>query len=105
MLLSDEQRMVRDAARTFAREQLAPHSAEWDRTAAFPRDALRAYEGARYHRIARTQQEAHRQARIYGLTGTAAFVRNLGMRALGGERLRARYDWLYNWRPPEFVSA
>ena len=42
MLLSDEQRMVRDAARTFAREQLAPHSAEWDRTAAFPRDALRA---------------------------------------------------------------
>jgi len=42
MLLSDEQRMIRDAARTFAREQLAPHSAEWDRTAAFPRDALRA---------------------------------------------------------------
>jgi len=42
MLLSDEQRMVRDAARTFAREQLAPHSAEWDRTATFPRDALRA---------------------------------------------------------------
>jgi hypothetical protein len=42
MLLSDEQRMIRDAARTFAREQLAPHSAAWDRTAAFPRDALRA---------------------------------------------------------------
>lgn len=42
MLLSEEQRMIRDAARTFAREQLAPHSAEWDRTAAFPRDALRA---------------------------------------------------------------
>lgn len=42
MLLNDEQRMIRDAARTFAREQLAPHSAEWDRTAAFPRDALRA---------------------------------------------------------------
>jgi hypothetical protein len=25
------------------------------------------------------------------------------MRLLGGERLRARYDWLYNWQPPEIV--
>lgn len=34
--------MIRDAARTFSRERLAPHSAEWDRSATFPRDALRA---------------------------------------------------------------
>ena len=70
-----------------------------------PRDALRAYEGARYHRIARAQQEARRQARIYGLSSPAALVRNLAMRALGGERLRARYDWLYDWQPPELFSA
>jgi hypothetical protein len=23
------------------------------------------------------------------------------MRAMGGERLRSRYDWLYTWHPPE----
>lgn len=70
-----------------------------------PSDALRAYEGARWHRTMRAQQAARRQARIYGLSGPEAFVRNLAMRAMGGEKLRARYDWLYSWRPPErFVS-
>ena len=42
MLLTEEQRMIRDAARTFSRQRLAPHSAEWDRSATFPREALRA---------------------------------------------------------------
>ena len=41
MLLTDEQRMIRDTARDFARGQLAPHSAEWERTSTFPRAALR----------------------------------------------------------------
>jgi len=40
MLLSDEQRMVRDMARDFARERLAPFAAEWDRSAAFPAEAV-----------------------------------------------------------------
>jgi salicylate hydroxylase len=66
-----------------------------------PADALRAYEGARWHRTARAQQFSRRQSRIYGLTGPEAFARNLAMRAMGGEKLRARYDWLYNWRPPQ----
>ena len=66
-----------------------------------PADALRAYEGARWHRTARVQQFSRRQNRIYGLTGPEALVRNLTMRAMGGERLRARYDWLYSWRPPQ----
>lgn len=69
-----------------------------------PADALRAYEGARRLRTARAQQASRRQARIYGLTGPEALIRNLGMRLLGGERLRARYDWLYNWQPPEFIA-
>jgi alkylation response protein AidB-like acyl-CoA dehydrogenase len=42
MLLTEEQRMVRDAAREFARRELAPHSAEWERTATFPRAAVQA---------------------------------------------------------------
>jgi len=70
-----------------------------------PCDALRAYEGARHHRTARAQQASQRQARIYGMTGPEALIRNLAMRVLGGEKLRARYDWLYSWQPPEFVPT
>lgn len=70
-----------------------------------PCDALRAYEGARHHRTARAQQMSRRQGRIYGLSGPEAFVRNLAMRAMGGEKLRARYDWLYDWQPPEGFAS
>jgi salicylate hydroxylase len=70
-----------------------------------PVDALRAFEGARWHRTARAQQFSRRQSRIYGLTGPEAFARNLAMRAMGGEKLRARYDWLYSWRPPQRYGA
>ena len=41
MQLNESQRLLRDTLRTFARERLAPFAAEWDRTHAFPRDALR----------------------------------------------------------------
>jgi len=40
MRLTEEQVMVRDMARSFAREKLLPHAAEWDRDATFPRDAV-----------------------------------------------------------------
>jgi salicylate hydroxylase len=66
-----------------------------------PADALRAYERARRNRTARAQKASAKQADIYGKTGPEALVRNLVMKALGGERLRRRYDWLYTWRPPE----
>jgi alkylation response protein AidB-like acyl-CoA dehydrogenase len=38
--LSQEQLMVRDMAREFSRNELAPNAAEWDRTSSFPRDAV-----------------------------------------------------------------
>ncbi|HXH03853.1 MAG TPA: acyl-CoA dehydrogenase family protein [Candidatus Competibacteraceae bacterium] len=41
MILSDEQRMIRDMVRDFAQAQLAPHAARWDRDSEFPRAALR----------------------------------------------------------------
>ena len=41
MQLSEEQIMIRDMARAFATEQLAPFAAEWDRTHAFPAAAIR----------------------------------------------------------------
>jgi alkylation response protein AidB-like acyl-CoA dehydrogenase len=40
MLLSEEQRLVRDMARSFAEERLAPFAAEWDRSAQFPAAAV-----------------------------------------------------------------
>ncbi len=42
MRLSEEQTLIRDTARAFARERLAPHAAEWDREAAFPKQAVAA---------------------------------------------------------------
>jgi 2-polyprenyl-6-methoxyphenol hydroxylase-like FAD-dependent oxidoreductase len=66
-----------------------------------PADALRAYEGARWHRAYRAQQASRRQGRIYGMSGPEAFIRNVAMRAMGGEKLLSRFDWLYSWRPPE----
>ncbi|GAB3776306.1 acyl-CoA dehydrogenase family protein [Ramlibacter monticola] len=39
MLLTTDQEMIRDAVRDFAREQLWPHAARWDREHTFPREA------------------------------------------------------------------
>nr|MDJ0895987.1 acyl-CoA dehydrogenase family protein [Alphaproteobacteria bacterium] len=45
MLLNEEQTLIRDTARQFARERLAPHAAEWDRDARFPADAIKEMGG------------------------------------------------------------
>ncbi len=41
MILDEQQTMIRDTMREFARERLAPFAAEWDRNSTFPREALR----------------------------------------------------------------
>jgi alkylation response protein AidB-like acyl-CoA dehydrogenase len=40
MLFTETQTMIRDAARSFAQEKLAPNAAEWDRNSTFPKDAI-----------------------------------------------------------------
>lgn len=60
-----------------------------------PAAALAAYSRARAQRAGRVQTEARRQHVTYHLRGPAAFARDLAMRAMGGERLARRYDWLY----------
>src|SRR5467141_1188344 len=40
MRLTEEQRLLRDTARDVAQNLLAPHSAQWDREARFPKEAL-----------------------------------------------------------------
>lgn len=41
MILNEQQTMIRDMARAFARERLAPNAAQWDRDAHFPMAELR----------------------------------------------------------------
>src|SRR5580658_7017128 len=40
MILTQEQEMIRDAVRDFARNRLAPFAGEWDRNGHFPKEAL-----------------------------------------------------------------
>jgi salicylate hydroxylase len=58
--------------------------------------SLRAYQEARCARAARVQRESRRQATIYHLSGPAALLRDMALRALGPQKLLARYDWLYD---------
>jgi salicylate hydroxylase len=57
--------------------------------------SLRAYQEARHARATRVQQESRRQATVYHLGGPAAFLRDLALRALGPQKMLARYGWLY----------
>jgi salicylate hydroxylase len=66
--------------------------------------ALKSYTAMRRWRARRVQREAARNGRHYHLQGAPAMLRNAAMRAMGGERLLARYDWLYDWRPPPGLS-
>jgi salicylate hydroxylase len=58
--------------------------------------SLRAYLEARHARATRVQRESRRQAKIYHLAGPAAFLRDMALRALGPQKMLARYDWLYD---------
>ena len=40
MILTEEQSLIRDTARSYAREHIAPYAAQWDRDATFPAEAL-----------------------------------------------------------------
>ena len=40
MILNEQQSMIRDTARQFARQRLKPNSVDWDRNRTFPREAL-----------------------------------------------------------------
>jgi salicylate hydroxylase len=60
--------------------------------------AMRQYEGLRQARTRRVQRAALSTGQIYHKDGPAAFMRDMAMKMMGGTRLRARYDWLYDWR-------
>ena len=61
--------------------------------------ALKQYGRARQARVRRVQRTARQQGRIYHLGGPLAIARDVAIRALGPERMLARQDWIYGWRP------
>jgi salicylate hydroxylase len=61
--------------------------------------AMTRYVRLRRSRVARVQQLARSQGRIYHLTGTMALARDLAIKALGADRLTARQNWIFDWRP------
>jgi salicylate hydroxylase len=66
-----------------------------DATANVPA-GLAAYSRRRAMRAARVQKESEAQARLYHMAGPLALARDIGMRAMGPERLLRRYDWIYS---------
>jgi salicylate hydroxylase len=58
-------------------------------------EALAAYSRRRALRVARVQAASEDQARLYHMAGPLALARDIGMRAMGAERLLGRYDWIY----------
>jgi salicylate hydroxylase len=61
--------------------------------------ALKRYAGLRRSRVMRVQRAARHALQIYHLTGPVAYARDLVIKAIGGERMLARQDWIYDWRP------
>jgi salicylate hydroxylase len=61
-------------------------------------DGLRQYEVLRAGRTARVQRAARFTGEMYQFDGPLAFGRNAVLGWMGSENLRARYDWLYDWR-------
>jgi salicylate hydroxylase len=60
--------------------------------------ALQRYARLRRSRVLRVQRTALQSGRIYHLKGFAASARDLAIKAIGGKRMLARQDWIYDWR-------
>lgn len=60
--------------------------------------ALQRYAGLRRERVARVQNLAQQNGRIYHFAGSLAMARDFAMKLLGGRRLVARQNWIYDWR-------
>jgi salicylate hydroxylase len=61
--------------------------------------ALQRYARLRQPRVARVQRAARQAGWIYHLAGPLASARDLTIKTMGAERVLARQDWIYDWRP------
>lgn len=60
---------------------------------------LQRYAALRRPRVKQVQRLARQNGLIYHLPGAAALARDVAMRTLGPDRLLARQNWIYDWRP------
>jgi len=63
-------------------------------------EAFRRFQTSRWERVHRVWHEAKTNGERYHWSGMMAKARNLGLKALGGEHLQRRYQWIYGWTPP-----
>ena len=105
--LSEEQEAIQEMARRFAREELAPHTAEWDRNKHFPVDVIRRtaelgfagiYTSEEMGGIGLSRLDAALifEALSGGCTSTAAFISIHNMATwmidrFGSDELRQKY--------------
>jgi len=105
--LTDDQRAIEDAARAFAAEELAPHSARWDEEKHFPVETLRkaaelgfaglyVQEDVGGSGLSRLDASIVFEQLSYGDVATAAFISIHNMAAwmvdrFGSDELRRRY--------------
>jgi salicylate hydroxylase len=61
--------------------------------------ALMSYQSARRSRTVRVARASKRNGDIYHLSGLFAAARNAALTSGSPERMIARYDWLYGWKP------
>jgi salicylate hydroxylase len=61
--------------------------------------ALAAYAGLRFPRVAKLQQVAQAQGRIYHMTGAMRLARNAALRLMPEELFLQRLGWIYGWKP------
>jgi salicylate hydroxylase len=61
--------------------------------------AMQRYGRLRQPRVARVQRAARQAGWIYHLAGPLASARDLTIKTMGAERVLARQDWIYDWRP------
>jgi salicylate hydroxylase len=83
-------------AKCLSEERLAEAGRDDSATIA---SALQRYSRLRQPRVARVQRAARQAGRIYHLTGPLALARDLTIKAMGAERVLARQNWIYDWRP------
>ena len=69
-----------------------------------PAVQLRRFERVRRPRILRVVRQAARNLALYHLRGFPASLRNTALLTLPPKIHLRRLDWLYGWRPAEFVS-
>jgi hypothetical protein len=105
--LTDDQRAIEDAARTFAAAELAPHSARWDEEKHFPIDVMRMAAGLGFaglyvreevggSALSRLDASIVFEQLSYGDVATAAFISIHNMASwmidrFGADELRHRY--------------